>query len=197
MSTVNDIGIPEVGSGILQPKLQHKWRATFANLGGGVDSQPLSMQVISFTRPSYSFDEVELHRYNSRDWIAGKHNYEPITITLEDDISGTASKVVQDQSQKQQWLTGAEGSWLCSAGEGSLYKFVTYLDGMDGCEQVVEKWTLEGCWLQNLDFGTFDYGVSEAVTITLTMRFTNARLVLGGYDRGEGVATGGAGRIEG
>ena len=44
MSTINDIGIPGVGSGILQPRQKNRWRVTFANLGGGADSQPLSMQ---------------------------------------------------------------------------------------------------------------------------------------------------------
>jgi hypothetical protein len=196
MATINDIGIPGVGTGILHPRLQHKWRVTFANIGGGTDSQPLSMQAINVTRPVLSFDEVQLDRYNSRAFVAGKHTFEPMTITFEDDITGTASKVIQDQIQKQQWLIGAEGPWLCSAGEGSLYKFVTYLDSLDGCEQTVEKWTVEGCFIQNIDYTTYDYAASEAVQIIVTIRYDHARQVLGGYNKGEGVATGGAGRIE-
>lgn len=196
MATVNDIGIPGVGTGILHPRQQHKWRITFANMGGGTDSQPLSMQAINITRPSLTFEEVQLDRYNSRAFIAGKHTFEPMTITFEDDITGTASQVLQDQIQKQQWLIGAEGPWLCSAGEGSLYKFVTYMDSLDGCEQVVEKWTVEGCWLSNIEYGQYDYASSEAVQITATIRYDHARQNIGGYDKGEGVATGGAGRIE-
>ena len=83
MATINDIGIPGVGSGILQPKLKNRWRVTFANLGGGVDSQPLSHQAITVTRPVLSFEEIQLDRYNSRAWVAGKHTFEPMTITLE------------------------------------------------------------------------------------------------------------------
>ena len=63
MATINDIGIPGIGTGILQTKLKNLWRVTFANLGGGVDSQPLSLQAVNITRPSISFEEVELHRY--------------------------------------------------------------------------------------------------------------------------------------
>ena len=193
MATINDIGIPGVGSGILQPKLKNKWRVTFANLGGGADSQPLSMQAVTITRPTLNFEEIELNRYNSKAFIAGKHTFEPVQLTIEDDITGTASQVVQEQLQAQQWLTGAEGQWLASAGEGAIYKFVTYLDLLDGNDQVVEKWTMEGCWLQNVDYTDLDYSASEAVQINMTIRYDHARQDISGYSQGEGVATGGAG----
>ena len=197
MATINDIGIPGVGSGILQPKLKNRWRVTFANLGGGVDSQPLSHQAITVTRPVISFEEIQLDRYNSRAWVAGKHTFEPMTVTIEDDVTGGATQVIQEQNQIQQQLIGAGGQWLAPAGEGSLYKFVTYLDLLDGNEQVIEKWTVEGCWFQNVDFMDLDYAASEAVQITMTVRYDHARQDVGGYDQGQGVATGGAGRVAG
>jgi hypothetical protein len=198
MATINDIGIPGIGTGILQPKLKNLWRVTFANLGGGADSQPLSLQAVNVTRPSLSFEEVELHRYNSRAFVAGKHLFEPMTITFEDDVTGTATRVIQEQLQKQQWLVGAEGPWLGKGEEGSLYKFVTYLDLMDGKEQVVEKWTVEGCFFQAVDYTDLDYSDSSQVQITCTIRYDHARQdQTNGYDAGEGIATGGAGKITG
>lgn len=193
MATINDIGIPGVGTGILQPKLKNLWRVTFANLGGGADSQPLSFQAVNLTRPNLSFEEVELHRYNSKAFVAGKHTWEPMTITFEDDVTGSASAVIQAQLQAQQWLTGAEGPYLGKGEEGSLYKFVTYLDMLDGKEQVIEKWTVEGCFIQAVDYTDLDYSDSAAVQITTTIRFDHARQLIAGYDAGEGVATGGAG----
>lgn len=197
MATINDIGIPGVGSGILHPKHKNRWRVTFANLAGGVDSQPMSMQARRVKRPVLSFETIELHRYNSRAWIAGKHNWEPITMTIEDDVTSSASNVIQAQLQKQQFLIGAEGQFLAAAGEGSLYKFVTYLDMLDGNDQVIEKWTVEGCYIEQADFGEVDYTVNEAVTIELTVRYDHARQLLGGYSQGQGVATGGAGTTNG
>jgi len=198
MATINDIGIPGIGTGVLQPKLKNRWRVTFANMGAGADSQPLSMQAINLTRPVLSFEEVQLDRYNSRVWVAGKHMFEPMTITFEDDISGTASAVIQAQLQEQQHLIGAEGPFLAAGTEGSIYKFTTYLDLLDGNETVVEKWSVEGCWLQNIDYTDLDYAASEAVQITVSIRYDHARQdVLGGYDNGEGVATGGAGVVTG
>lgn len=195
MSTINDFGIPGVGTGILHPKQQNRWRVTFANLGGGADSQPVSMQAVKINRPQLSYQEVELHRYNSVAYIAGKHKWEPLNLTLEDDVTGASSQVLQAQQQKQQWLIGAEGQWLAAAGEGSLYKFVTYLDQLDGNEQVIEKWTIEGCWILNQNWGELDYSTGEAVKIELQLRFDHARQSLGGYRQGPGVATGGAGLI--
>ncbi len=193
MATIDDIGIPGVGSGILQPKLNNRWRVTFSNMGGGVDSQPLSMQAITVTRPVLTFEEVPLHRYNSVAWVAGKHSFEPMTLTVEDDVTGTATRVVQDQLQGQQWLIGAQGQWLAARGEGSLYKFIITLDMLDGNEQVIEQWFVEGCWLQNVDWSELDYSGSDAVKITMMIRYDHARQLIGGYGPGLGVATGGPG----
>lgn len=193
MSTINDIGIPGVGTGIYHPKQKNRWRVTFANLGGGTDSQPLSMQAVTITRPKLSFAEVELHRYNSVDWVAAKHTFEPLSLTVEDDVTGTASSVIQAQLQKQQWIVGSEGQWLAAAGEGSIYKFVTYLEQLDGNDQVIEKWTVEGCWIREANYGDLDYSTGDAVKIELTIRFTNARQTIGGYAQGQGIATGGVG----
>lgn len=196
MSTINDFGIPGVGSGILQPKRKNLWRVTFANMGGGADSQPVSMQATQVTLPKLTWEKVALHRYNSVSMIATKHSWDPMTLTLQNDITGTAAIVVQQQMQKQQWLTGAEGQWLATAGEGSLYKYVTYLDLMDGNDQVVEKWTVEGCFIESVDYGELNYETGEPVTIALTVSYDHARQNIGGYTQGQGVATGGAGRVQ-
>ena len=194
MSTINDFGIPGVGSGILQPKQKNRWRVTFANMGGGADSQPVSMQAVTITRPKLTFEKVPLHRYNSVAMIAAKHSWDPMSITLQDDVLGTAAAIVQAQLQKQQWLIGAEGQWLAAAGEGSLYKYVTYLDMLDGNDQVIEKWTVEGSFIESVDWGDLDYSTGEPVTIALTVSYDHARQSIGGY-KGPGIATGGAGKI--
>lgn len=195
MSTINDIGIPGIGTGILHPKHKNRWRVTFANMGGGTDSQPVSMQAITITRPKLTHEKIALHRYNSISYVAAKHSWDPMNLVLQDDVLGTATTVVQAQLQKQQWLIGAEGQWLAAAGEGSLYKYVTYLDMLDGNDQVIEKWTMEGCWIENADFGDLDYATGEPVQISLQISYDHARQNIGGYSQGPGIATGGAGRI--
>lgn len=182
MATINDFGIPEVGTGVLHPKLKHKWRVTFANLGGGTETKPVSMQAKTITRPNLQFQEVELHRYNTKAYVASKHSWEPLQLTIEDDITNTATKVIQDQLQKQQFLIGAEGPWLASASTGSDYKFTVYLDLLNGNEAIVEKWTYEGVFIAQCDWGDMDYSNGEAVDISLTLRFDHARQDISGTD---------------
>jgi hypothetical protein len=198
MANINDFGIPGVGTGILQPKLKNRWRATFAGMGSAgpnSDAQPLSMQVVTFDRPTVNFDEVTLNRYNSKAWIAAKHSWEPCKFVVEDDITSTASAVITNQLQSQQLLVGTGGPWLATAAEGSLYKFATYLDMLDGNETVLETWTFEGCWLQNVAYDNMDYSASEATKISISMRFDTAFQVIGTYTGGPGSALGGAGRL--
>ncbi len=195
MSTITDLGIPNINSGILQPKLKNRYRVTFANMGRGVDSTPVSAQAIQVSRPKLTFEENELRRYNSVDWVPGFHTFEPLKLVIEDDILGTASTVIQAQAQSQQWIVGAQGQWMAAAGEGSLIKFATYLELLDGNTETVESWTYEGCWLKEIDWGEMDYHESKPLTIALTVRFTNAYQVIGGYTDGPGQAVGGAGKF--
>ena len=193
MSTINDFGIPGVGTGILHPMQKNRWRITFANMGGGVNSQPVSMQATKTTKPKLKHEKVALHRYNSVAYIAAKHSWETLKLTVQSDVTGTAATVLQAQEQKQQWLIGAQGQWLAAAGEGSLYKFVAYLDTLDGNDQVTETWTYEGCWIESIDWGELTYENGEAVDIELEISFDHARQSIGGYKQGPGIATGGAG----
>jgi hypothetical protein len=202
LATITQFGIPglgdSAGTNILHPKMKQKWNVTFANIAGGAGAQStdLSVQAITLTRPVLTFEEVQLDRYNSRAWVAGKHTFEPMTITFEDDVTSAASKVIQDQLQKQQWLIGAEGPFLATAGDGAAYKFATTLNMFDGAQTVLESWKMSGCWIQNVDYTDLDYASSDAVQITVTLRYDLAVQDLGGWDGGrdgggEGVATGG------
>jgi hypothetical protein len=192
MATIADIGIPGLGTGILQPKLKNRWMVTFADLGGvGNRTDPLSLQVVTFNRPKLSFAEVELHRYNSVAWVAGKHTWDETSLTVEDDIGGSATRVLQEQLQQQQWLIGPEGPWLGTAPTGSIYKFVTYVNMLDGMEQVVETWTLEGCWLKSVDYAELDYSSSEQIKLSITMRFDHAKQSLCVPPSAYGTALGG------
>lgn len=193
MSTINDFGIPGVGSSILMPRQKNRFRLTFANMGGGVDSVPVSMQVVQATRPKLSYEKIDLHRYTQKAMIAGKYSFEPMQVTIQDDVKGTATAVIQAQHQKQQWILGAEGQWLAAAGEASLYKFVAYLDILDGGTQVTETWTMEGCWIESADYGEMAYDSADPVTISLTISFDIARQTGGMYADGPGLALGGAG----
>lgn len=191
MATIQDIGIPAVGTGAYQPKMANRWRVTFSNFGGGADSQPISMQASKATRPKITYEEVEIHRYNSRVWVAGKHNWDPMTITIHDDVAGLATSVIQAQHQRQQWIVGAEGLYLATAPDASAYKFGTTLALLDGGQNVIEEWKIEGCWLREVDYSEVAYETNAALDITMTIRFDLARQTVGNFTAGTGSALGG------
>jgi hypothetical protein len=159
--------------GMLMPKLKYRFRVEFQNFGVSTPRTELTKQVMDFTRPTVSFEDISIPIYNSTIKLAGKHSWGDITCTLRDDASGAVSKLVGEQLQKQ--LDFAEQA---SAASGIDYKFVTQfeiLDGGNGTDvQVLETWELYGCFLSEVNYGDMNYGTSEPVTISMTIKFDNA-----------------------
>jgi hypothetical protein len=161
--------------GLLMPKLQYRFRVNFLNFGVDVDGGlSLTKQVMDVSRPQVQFDEITLNVYNSRIYLPGKHTWQPITVNVRDDASGSVAKAVGQQLQKQ--LDFVEQA---SAASGQDFKFqvnVQVLDGGNGTAVpvVLENWELYGCYLQQANYQTLNYATSEAVSIALTIRYDNA-----------------------
>lgn len=174
METLSKFGVPLGGGqgrgGLLQLKYKNRWRVRVVNFGpiaGGLD---FTQQVQSANKPKISHEEVEVHSYNSTAYYAGKHKWESIQIVLKDDLTNNVAKLVGHQLQKQ--LNHFEQTAFAS---GINYKFVTIIETMDGGnDTVIDTWTLEGCFLQNVEYAELDYAESGFQTITLTVRFDNA-----------------------
>lgn len=162
--------------GLLMPKLQYRFRVNFLNFGVDVDGGlSLTKQVIDCTRPSLTFSEIAIPVYNSTIKLAGKHSWANMTVNIRDDASGSVSKAVGQQLQKQ--LDFVEQA---SAASGQDYKFqvnVQILDGGNGTAVpvVLENWELYGCFLQAANYNTLNYGSGDqVVTIGLTIAYDNA-----------------------
>ena len=160
--------------GLLMPKLQYRFRILFDNFGVSQATTELTKQVVDFTRPSVTFQEIPIEIYNSRVYLAGKPAWEPVTVNVRDDVSGETARLVGEQLQKQ-----FDFSEQASAAAGNNYKFqlrCQILDGGNGIweETVLEEWELYGCYLASANYNQLNYGGQEAVTITLSIRFDNA-----------------------
>ena len=161
--------------GLLMPKLQFRFRVLFLNFGvDTVNGLQLTKQVIDCSRPQVTFPDIVLPVYNSTLYLAGKYSWSPMTVNVRDDASGTVSKAVGQQLQKQ--LDFVEQA---SAATGQDYKFQTNIEILDGgngavAPVVLETWELYGCFLQTANYNNLNYGTSDVVTIGLTLRFDNA-----------------------
>lgn len=160
--------------GLLMPKLKYRFRVEFQNFGVSTPRTELTKQVVDFTRPQVSFEEMTIPIYNSTIKLAGKYSWGDITCNLRDDAGGAVSKLVGEQLQKQ--LDFAEQA---SASSGIDYKFVTQFQVLDGGNgtyepQVLETWELYGCYLKEVNYGDMNYGESAPATIAMTIAFDNA-----------------------
>ena len=160
--------------GLLMPKLKYRFRVLFENFGISTPRTELTKQVMDFTRPTVSFEPIDIPIYNSTIKLAGKYSWGDITTNLRDDAGGAVSKLVGEQLQKQ--LDFMEQA---SASSGIDYKFLTrfeVLDGGNGTSEPIalETWEIYGCYLSEVNYNDMNYGSSEAATIAMTIRFDNA-----------------------
>ena len=180
ISTLSKFTVPlandqsSASQGLLMPKLQYRFRAILENFGVSTPRSELTKQVIDTTRPNLTFDTVTLDVYNSKVYVAGKHTWDPITITLRDDVNNSVTKLVGEQIQKQ--FDFFEQS---SAASGQDYKFtarIEILDGGNGASgaNVIDRFHLIGCYIESANYNTLAYATNEAVTTTIAIRYDNA-----------------------
>ena len=160
--------------GLLMPKLQYRFRVVLENFGVSTPRSELTKQVADVTRPELNFENQTLDVYNSRVYYAGKHTWNPLTLTLRDDVNNAVSKLVGEQIQKQ--FDFFEQS---SAASGVDYKFTTRIEMLDGgngasSPNILETFELYGAFIESVNYNTLNYATSEPATITLTLRYDNA-----------------------
>jgi hypothetical protein len=185
-----------VSSGLLMPKLKYRFRVTMTNFGVTKRINELTKQVMTVARPNVQFDSQTIDVYNSKIFYAGKHTWQPISLTIRDDVLGEVSRLVGEQVQKQFDMLEQ-----VSAASGSDYKFnmsIEILDGGNGVggnaqsgPTVLEKFELYGCFLTDINYNELTYAESSPVDITMSIQYDNAlQLNSAGNPSGIGVAVG-------
>ncbi len=174
--------------GLLMPKLGFRFRVSFENFGVSNPKTELTKQVMEAKRPTVTFGDITVDVYNSKVKLAGKPEWQDMTVKLRDDASGNVSRLVGEQLQKQfDFMNQA------SAAAGIDYKFFTRLEMLDGgngasTPVVLETWEIVGCYLSSVDYGTVNYANNEVVTVDLTIKYDNATQAPIGTGIGSAVA---------
>ena len=181
ITTLQNISVPTEGAGsnssLLMPKLQYRFRVLLDGFGttGGPDGvREISRQVVDVTRPNLSFEQITIDAYNSRSFLAGKHTWEPITLTLREDANNNVQKVVGQQIQRQ--FDFYEQSSAVSSGTYKFQTRIEILDGGNGANgaNVIDRFHLVGCYVESANYNTLAYATNEPVTTTLSIRYDNA-----------------------
>jgi hypothetical protein len=160
--------------GLLMPKLKYRFRVTFENFGITSPRTELTKQVIDFQRPNLSFSPITLDVYNSKMYLAGKPEWQEISVNIRDDANGAVSLLIGEQIQKQ--FDFAE---QVSAVSGIDYKFVTRFEALDGGNGAatpiaLETWEMYGCFISSVNYNDFNYASNEPATISMNLRYDNA-----------------------
>ena len=122
-------------------------------------------------RPKVTVDEVEIPFLNTSTWVAGRFKWEQISLKLRDPIGPSASQAIME------WIRLCAESVTGRMGYAAGYKKDIELEMLDPTGVVVEKWILQGSWIQSGDFGTLDYNSGDLAEIDITLRYDRAILV--------------------
>lgn len=174
MGTLQNFGVPlgtgQGRGGILQPKPKHRFRVRVFGFGPVAGGLELTQQVMTVARPTRQQSAVTVHSYNSIAYYGGKAEWNAVDLTVRDDVTNSVSKLVGHQEQKQ--MNHFEQTTPLA---GSDYKFQMYIETMDGGDDgVLEQWYLEGCFLESINYDSFDYSSAEPMTIQMSVRYDNA-----------------------
>lgn len=182
-------GQSQTNQGLLMPKLKYRFRVLLDNFGVTKPSTELTKQVMTVARPNVQFDPQTIDVYNSKIFYAGKHTWQPIQMTVRDDVNGQVSRLVGEQVQKQFDMLEQ-----VSAASGSDYKFtmrIQILDGGNGAQQdpnILETFELYGCFLTDINYQELSYAESGPVDIQMSIQYDNA-LQLNGAGNPNGIGT--------
>ena len=189
MAVITNFGVPTDSSAgtTLMPKLQYRFRVRFT--GFAAEHKEVTQNVISTSRPNLTHEEVVVDSYNSKIYLAGKHTWDPITIVFRDDMSSRVIKKLGAQLNRQ--VDHADQS---SSISGNAYKFGVQIETLDGANgatkpSVFDNWTLQGCFITNVQYGDLNYADSSMVQVTLSIRFDNAIHLIDGSDVLSAIAT--------
>ena len=124
--------------------------------------------VSTASRPKYTSDEVAIPFLNTETYVIGRFRWETISVTFRDPIGPSATQALME------WVRLHSESVTGRQGYAASYQKDVELDMLDPNGVTVQKWVLERCQLNDVDFGSLDYSSSDLADITATLRFARA-----------------------
>jgi len=120
--------------------------------------------VESTSRPHITVNSTEIQFLNTSTYVAGRFFWSQINVKFRDPIGPSASQALME------WVRLCAESVTGSMGYAAGYKKNVDLEMLDPTGVVVEKWILEGTWLQDVNFDTLAYNTDGLASITAQLR---------------------------
>lgn len=175
--TISGLEVGGVGANppsLSEVRRTHRW--VFETLGYLTDRKVM-LVLKSASRPSFQFDEPSMHHNQEEVFFAGKHKWEPLSLTFYDveqapDVSAAIYQWLGSVITIDRVCVRAPGA---SGGIGSGYKDkLASLKMVDGCGKATEEWKIYNGWPQSVNWNSLDYTSSDLQLIEVKYRFDRA-----------------------
>ncbi len=127
--------------------------------------------VESAKRPAIKIKDVEIPFLNTSTFVAGRFNWDPITVMFRDPIGPSAAQALME------WVRLHAESVTGRMGYASGYKKDIDLELLDPTGVVVEKWILQGTFLTGLDGQNLAYSDDGLAQLQANLRMDRCILV--------------------
>ena len=115
-------------------------------------------------KPSMKINSVEIPYMNTSTWVAGRYIWNTLDVEFIDVIGPSTTQKVME------WIRLEAESSTGRMGYAIGYKKNLVLKALDPTGVEVEKWTLIGCMITDVDFDTFDYSTDDVIKVKITIQ---------------------------
>ena len=127
-----------------------------------IDGIP-SYMVKSAASPSFTDGVIKLDHINTYRKIRGKREWQNMTLGLYDPITPSGAQAVME------WARLGYESVTGRAGYSDFYKKDITLNMLGPVGDIVGEWIIKGAFVQNSNFGAYNWSTDAAIEVQLTL----------------------------
>ena len=156
-------------SNVIEIRRKHRWHFKTIGRGDSYFDQTELLVLQSASRPSFKFEEPEMHHNQEVARFAGKQDWDPITLVWYD-----AEQKFDVSAGIYRWIETITNMTDIKVSTPNKYKKAAQLEMLSGSGQSTEIWGMWGTWPQACNWQELDYTSTDLQTIEATMRYDRA-----------------------
>lgn len=156
-------------SNTIEVRRKHRWLFSVLKRGPRDFSNQARLTLQSASRPSFKFEEPEMHHNQEVVRFAGKQDWDPVTLVWYD-----VQQNNDNSAEIYAWIESVVNMKTIQVAHPISYKQIARLEMTDGFGFSTETWTMYGTWPQACNWQELDYTSTDLQTIEATMRYDRA-----------------------
>lgn len=155
--------------------LKTRYRAKFVGFAGTTtDGENLTMELKSFEVPSGQFQTEKIETVNGTIKYPGLWSWNDVSFTAFNSYDNAIYRAIQNQVQRQRDI------YEQTTGDApNKYKFTAIFEHVDGAQNTLSYWVLEGCFITDYKSDGGENGEHASMMISGKIAYDNATL----YDK--------------